>query len=85
MRWLNENSQAFLQRGYLLPGQTAQERLMDIAKTAERYLKKEGFAERFYGYMEKGYYSLSSPVWANFGQDRGLPISCFGSYIGDDM
>ncbi len=35
--------------------------------------------------MERGYYSLSSPVWANFGQDRGLPISCFGSYIGDDM
>lgn len=85
MRWLNETSQAFLARGYLLPGQTAEERLMAIAKRAEELLKYPGFADRFYKYMDLGYYSLSSPVWANFGQDRGLPISCFGSYIGDDM
>ena len=58
---------------------------MAIAKNAEKILKKDGFADKFYGYMEQGYYSLSSPVWANFGLDRGLPISCFGSYIGDDM
>jgi ribonucleoside-diphosphate reductase alpha chain len=35
--------------------------------------------------MEKGFYSLSSPVWSNFGLKRGLPISCFGSFVGDDM
>ena len=35
--------------------------------------------------MSKGYYSLSTPVWLNFGLDRGVPISCFGSYVGDDM
>ena len=44
-----------------------------------------GFADRFFEYMSRGYYSLASPVWANFGLDRGLPISCFGSYIGDSM
>ena len=72
-------------RGYLLPGQSAQERIMAIAKRAEELLQYPWFADKFYKYMELGYYSLSSPVWANFGQDRGLPISCFGSYIGDDM
>jgi ribonucleoside-diphosphate reductase alpha chain len=35
--------------------------------------------------MGRGYYSLSSPVWANYGQQRGLPVSCFGSYIDDNM
>ena len=35
--------------------------------------------------MEQGVYSLSSPVWSNFGKKRGLPISCFGSNIADDM
>jgi ribonucleoside-diphosphate reductase alpha chain len=35
--------------------------------------------------MSKGYYSLSTPVFANFGLERGLPISCFGSYIDDTM
>lgn len=85
MRWLNEHSKLFLERGYLVEWQTAEKRLRDIAENAEKILKKPWFADTFYGYMEQGYYSLSSPVWANFGLDRGLPISCFGSYIWDDM
>jgi ribonucleoside-diphosphate reductase alpha chain len=35
--------------------------------------------------MSKGYFSLSSPIWANFGLNRGLPISCFGSYVDDSI
>ena len=35
--------------------------------------------------MSEGYYSLASPVWSNFGKERGLPISCFGSNVDDDM
>jgi len=35
--------------------------------------------------MSRGFYSLASPVWSNYGLTRGLPISCFSSYIGDDM
>ena len=35
--------------------------------------------------MARGYYSLSSPIWANFGIDKGLPISCFGGHIEDNM
>jgi ribonucleoside-diphosphate reductase alpha chain len=35
--------------------------------------------------MGNGWYSLSSPVWANFGKKRGLPVSCFGSNIGDNI
>jgi ribonucleoside-diphosphate reductase alpha chain len=35
--------------------------------------------------MSRGWYSLSSPIWANFGIQRGLPISCFGSYICDKL
>ncbi|MCA9351728.1 ribonucleotide-diphosphate reductase subunit alpha, partial [Patescibacteria group bacterium] len=85
MKWLNENSRKFLEGGYLLPGVTAEERIREIADHAEKLLKKEGFADKFYGYMSEGYFALSSPVWANFGHVRGLPISCFGSYIADDM
>jgi ribonucleoside-diphosphate reductase alpha chain len=35
--------------------------------------------------MSKGWISLASPVWSNFGIDKGLPISCFGSYVADNM
>ena len=83
--WLNENSRGFLARGYLAPGQTAEERIRVIAEAAERYLKQDGFADKFMDYMSKGWISLASPVWSNFGIDKGLPISCFGSYVDDNM
>ncbi|MBB1564472.1 ribonucleoside-diphosphate reductase subunit alpha [Candidatus Gracilibacteria bacterium] len=85
IRWLNEYSKVYLENGYLVNGQTVEDRLKFIAKKAEKILKKKGFADKFYDYMCKGFYSLSSPIWSNFGLDRGLPISCFGSYIGDTM
>jgi len=83
--WLNKDSRKFLERGYLLEGETAEQRIRDIAEKAEHYLNLPGFADRFESYVHKGYYSLSSPIWSNFGRKRGLPISCFGSYVNDDM
>ena len=83
--WLNDDSRIFLSRGYLSPGETPEQRIRDIAETAEKYLGIAGFADKFYDYMARGYYSLASPVWANYGKKRGLPVSCFGSYIDDSM
>lgn len=83
--WLNDDSRTFLSRGYLSEGETAEGRIRQIAETAEKYLGIEGYADKFYEYMSRGYYSLSSPVWANYGKARGLPVSCFGSYIDDHM
>ena len=83
--WLNEDSRLFLQRGYLLDGTTPEARICAIAAHAGNILQDDTFAERFHHYMARGYYSLSSPIWSNFGLSRGLPISCFGSYIGDSI
>lgn len=83
--WLNNDSRLFLERGYLAPGQSAEDRIKVIATTAEKILSTYGFAEKFEDYMSRGWYSLSSPIWANFGLSRGLPISCFGSYISDRL
>jgi len=83
--WLNEDSRTFLQNGYLLEGVTAEERLRDIADHAEDILGIDGFGDKFYKYVSHGYYSLASPIWSNFGLDRGLPISCFGSHIEDTI
>ena len=74
--WLNEHSRNFLQNGYLIEGVTPEQRIEQIANRAEEILGIKGFSEKFYDYMSKGYYSLSSPVWANFGTGKGLPISC---------
>jgi ribonucleoside-diphosphate reductase alpha chain len=83
--WLNKDSRKFLQRGYLLDGETPEQRIHDIAKTAEKILEQKGFAKKFEDYMHRGFYSLASPIWSNFGRKRGLPISCFGSFVPDTM
>ncbi len=83
--WLNKDSRTFLKRGYLQEGQTPEERVREISEAAQKFLGIPGFADKFEDYMSKGFYSLSSPIWANFGLKRGLPISCFGSYIDDTM
>jgi ribonucleoside-diphosphate reductase alpha chain len=83
--WINEQTLTFLKRGYLSEGEDVYERIRTISETAENILGVEGFADKFYDYMSKGWYSLSSPVWANFGKNRGLPVSCFGSNISDNI
>ncbi len=84
-QWLSEHSRNFLNAGYLTHGVTPEGRIREIADRAEELLGMPGYADKFFNYMSEGYYSLSSPVWSNFGKKRGLPISCFGSHIDDDM
>jgi ribonucleoside-diphosphate reductase alpha chain len=84
-KWLNKHSRLFLERGYLEEGVSPENRIRQIAETAEKYLGIEGFADKFEDYMSKGFYSLSTPVWTNFGTNRGLPVSCFNSHIPDTM
>ena len=81
--WLNDESRLFLSRGYI--SETPEQRIKDIANKAEEYLKIDGFAVKFEDYMAKGFYSLSTPVWINFGKEKGLPISCYGSNIDDTL
>lgn len=83
--WANDESRIFLSRGYIDGNMTVEERVRNIAQTAEIILDSEGFADKFYDYMSRGFYSLSSPVWSNFGTKKGLPISCNGVFINDNM
>jgi ribonucleoside-diphosphate reductase alpha chain len=82
-RWYNDVSKQFLKRDYLLPGQTLDERVNAIAQHAERLSGRAGFAEKVVSAVKKGWWSFSTPVWTNYGQRRGLPISCFGTHISD--
>ncbi len=81
--WLNEESRKFLSRGYIT--ESPEQRIKDIARTAEKYLGIPSFAQKFEDYMARGFYSLSTPVWINFGKQKGLPISCYGSNVDDNL
>ena len=83
--WLTQHSRNFLSAGYLTEGVSPELRIKEIADRAEEILGIKGYSDKFYHYMSEGFYSLSSPVWSNFGKRRGLPISCFGSNVADDM
>jgi ribonucleoside-diphosphate reductase alpha chain len=83
--WLNSHSRLFLERGYLAENESPENRIKEIAQNAEKILGISGFADKFEHYMSLGFYSLSTPVWNNFGNKRGLPVSCFGSYIDDTI
>jgi ribonucleoside-diphosphate reductase alpha chain len=85
IRWLNEYSKAFLDKDYLLPNQSVEDRLKIVGDAAEKILGIEGYSKKLQTYIANGWISLSTPMWTNFGTDRGLPISCFGSYIDDSV
>ena len=70
--WLNKESRLFLSRGYIT--ETPEQRIKDIANTAEKYLNIEGFAQKFEDYMARGFYSLSTPVWINFGKNKAYRL-----------
>lgn len=83
--WLNEESQNMLNRGYLLKGETVKTAIERVAKAAAKRLYKPEMAEPFIEMIEKGWMSLSSPIWANMGTERGLPISCFNVHVPDNI
>lgn len=83
--WLNEESQQILNRGYLLKGETVEAAIERIANAAARRLYKPELAGAFIEMIERGWMSLSSPIWANMGTERGLPISCFNVYVPDNI
>jgi ribonucleoside-diphosphate reductase alpha chain len=71
--------------GYLLFDETPREAYLRVAKTVARRLYKPELADKFFQYIWDGWLCLASPVLANTGTDRGLPISCFGIDVADSI
>jgi len=85
MWWLNEESEQMLNRGYLLKGETVEGAIDRITTAAAKRLYKPELQPAFKEMISKGWISFSSPVWANMGTERGLPISCFNVHVPDNI
>ena len=83
--WLNEESEQMLNRGYLLKGETVEGAIDRITTAAAKRLYKPELIPAFKEMITKGWISFSSPVWANMGTQRGLPISCFNVHVPDNI
>ena len=81
--WLNDESEQMLNRGYLLKGETVEGAIDRITTAAAKRLYKPELIPAFKEMITKGWISFSSPVWANMGTQRGLPISCFNVHVPD--
>ena len=81
--WKNSESDQILNRGYLLQGESVEGAIDRICSAAAKNLYRPELKEAFKEMVERGWMSLSSPIWANMGTERGLPISCFNVHVPD--
>jgi ribonucleoside-diphosphate reductase alpha chain len=74
-----------ISKGYLLPGETPRDAYWRAANAAAKRLYKPELSEKFFEYIWNNWLGLATPVLANMGTDRGLPISCFGIDVADSI
>jgi ribonucleoside-diphosphate reductase alpha chain len=74
-----------ISKGYLLPGETPRDAYWRAASAAAKRLYKPELADKFFEYIWNNWLGLATPVLANMGTDRGLPISCFGIDVADSI
>lgn len=79
---LTDFGKATLAERYLLPNETPQDA---FARVAACYADDDAHAQRLYDYMSKLWFVPATPVLANGGANRALPISCFLNEVGDSM
>lgn len=83
--WVSDDVRKFMSRGYLTNGIDIESRVKYVGKHVKSITGIEGIDDRVEEAVSKGWMSLSTPIWSNFGLERGLPISCFGSMCADSM
>lgn len=80
--FLTDFSKQTLKDRYLLPGESYQDL---FARVACAYADDKAHAERLYHYMSLLWFMPATPVLANGGTTRGMPISCFVNEVEDNL
>lgn len=83
--WSTGSWQLFKNK-YLYQAANPKEQYQRIAATLAAHTPDPSeWKEKFFDIMWKGWLSPSTPILANTGTNRGLPVSCAGSYIPDSI
>lgn len=83
--WMDEAGFKTLCNGYLLPDETPRGMYLRVSKAAAGYYKIDDLSDQFFNAMWNNWICLASPVAANMGTDRGLPISCNTIHVDDSV
>lgn len=83
--WSTGSWQLFKNK-YLYQAANPKEQYQRIAATLAAHTPDPShWKEKFFDIMWKGWLSPSTPILANTGTNRGLPVSCAGSYVPDSI
>jgi len=89
---LTDYAVGMLKDFYMIEGESSPQEAYRRAATAWSMYKDtldEGLAERLYEYVSKKWFMFASPVLSNAPEEgkktRGLPISCFLTYVPDSL
>jgi ribonucleoside-diphosphate reductase alpha chain len=83
--WLSEEGLHTLSAGYLLPGETPRAMFERVAKAAASINDDSTLFDDIFTCLWNGWIGLASPVAANFGTSRALPISCYSVHLSDSV
>lgn len=85
LHWSTASWQLFKNK-YLYQADTPKEQYQRIASTLAAHTPDpQEWKQKFFDIMWKGWLSPSTPILANTGTNRGLPVSCAGSYVPDSI
>lgn len=83
-QWMSDEARKILQSGYLQPGETAYGMYRRIANVVSEYTNAD-VGEDLYWALTQGWLGPATPVAANLGTNRGLPVSCYGIHLSDSI
>jgi len=82
--WLSPEGLQTLSSGYLLPGETPRAMMERIAHQASKLNEDKHLYDELMHCLWNGWIGPASPVAANFGTSRALPVSCYSVHLSDD-
>lgn len=83
--WLSQEALSTLQNGYLLEGESPSHMYLRLATAAADILKRPDLKDEFFQLFWKNWLCPATPVASNLGTERGLPISCYGTFVPDSV
>lgn len=84
--WYTTGGWQMFKDRYMYGVDNAYDQYRRIARTAAAHTQSpDSWEERFFELFWKGWLSPSTPVLANMGTNRGMPVSCSGQYIHDSI
>lgn len=84
--WYSTGGWQLFKSRYLYGTDSYKGQITRIAKTAAKHTPDPEYWEpKFFEMIWNGWFSCSTPVLANMGTDRGLPVSCSGCYVPDSV